>query len=271
MGKNFCLLQLLLALITSSIAQPTPGTLCGKIKIRDPFSLQNPTGMSPFNHMILCKHQRLFFRTSLGLFPISSINYTSKLLTISHPSCSSSLHFVSPTLLYAGLPTPKEPNSIIFFNCSSVKHPKLSLISNCTHFDSCLVSPNALEGSSSCLLVKDSTELERDFDPKELSCTQYRRVYRSYSDDKDDKEGYEMGTRVSFEIPDSMPNICNECQKPNGNCGVGLRCICHPNECRDKVFSPGISRNPINGVLCSLLSFTFLMISYKEGLFTLVT
>jgi hypothetical protein len=52
--------------------------------------------------MILCRSQKLYFRTSLGLFPASSINYASKTLTISHPSCSSSRHYISPSLLSAG-------------------------------------------------------------------------------------------------------------------------------------------------------------------------
>ena len=45
------------------------------------------------------------------------------------------------------------------------------------------------------------------------------------------RDGYEFGTRILFDIPNNAPNICSECEKPNGNCGVGLRCICHPKEC----------------------------------------
>lgn len=56
-------------------------------------------------------------------------------------------------------------------------------------------------------------------------CTHYTRTHRT-SDGR-----FEIGTRMSFDIPNHVPNPCDECRKPNGNCGVGLRCICHLNDC----------------------------------------
>ncbi|XP_077241226.1 uncharacterized protein LOC143881820 [Tasmannia lanceolata] len=262
----FTLLNLLFILPSSSqptLKNSTPTSYCGKIKIQYPFSLHNSINSSPLNQMLLCKSPNLYFRTTLGLFPVSSIDYKEKTLTISHLSCSSSHHFISPTLLSAGFPSLPQPNSLLLFNCSNREKPISYLPQNCTHFYGCrpLTDSNKQvdKGPFSCLFVDDYEKLETGFDPKELNCSHYRRIYRSSSSSFN--EGFEFGTRVSFGIPDHIPNICDECSKPSGNCGIGLRCICHPSECKDKVFSKGVSANPCNNLLFSLLLFTFLLVS----------
>ncbi|KAK8601730.1 hypothetical protein V6N12_051557 [Hibiscus sabdariffa] len=162
--------------------------------------------------MIRCKSQKLYFRTSLGLFPISSIDYTSKTLSVSHSTCSSSEQFVSPTLLSAGFPSPPQPNSLLLFNCSQERHPPASFISNCTRLHI------------------------------------YKRVHRRSLSDED-YEGVDLGTRISFDVPDHVPDFCNECKKPNGNCGVGLKCICHAKECKDKVLSAAGSLDVVKAAI----------------------
>ncbi|CBI17076.3 unnamed protein product, partial [Vitis vinifera] len=97
------------------------------------------------------------------------------------------------------------------------------------------------------------------FEPKELNCSHYSRVYRDSSGDDDGDGGFELGTRISFEVPGHVPDICKECEKSNGNCGVGLRCICHPKECKDKVLSMGGSKSPLGTILFSLISFTMML------------
>jgi len=84
--------------------------------------------------------------------------------------------------------------------------------------------------ASSCLLVNDLANLDKGFHPRDLNCSSYSGVY-SNSPVVDNLKAYEFGTRISFDVPDHVPNICEECEKPNGHCGVGLRCICHPKEC----------------------------------------
>lgn len=223
--KKLCLLPPLLLTLHFFTSQ---ASFCGDIRIQEPLiSLQNSTKSSLLNHITVCKSQKLYFRTTLGLFPISSINYTSKILTISHPPCSSSLQFISPLLLSAGFPTPT-PNSILLFNCSTRSH---SFISNCSKFlHACRVSSQirGKDHESACLLIDHLDKLNMGFEAKdELNCSHYRRVYKDASGDG----GFVLGTRISFEVPDHVPNICKECEKSNGNCGVGLRCICHPKEC----------------------------------------
>lgn len=85
------------------------------------------------------------------------------------------------------------------------------------------------------MLVHDLEELQNGIDPKALNCSGSRWVYKKNATnngtESEDFRGYELGTRISFDIPDHVPNLCNECERPNGNCGVGLKCICHPREC----------------------------------------
>lgn len=97
--------------------------------------------------------------------------------------------------------------------------------------------------------------------PKDLNSLRYNRVYRNPSVAEKLGEGYELGTRISFDVPDHVPNICDECQKPHGNCGVGLRCVCHPQECKDKVTSNGETIDPFGNILFSLLSLIFVIVS----------
>ncbi|KAL9413334.1 hypothetical protein AB3S75_041915 [Citrus x aurantiifolia] len=99
---------------------------------------------------------------------------------------------------------------------------------------------------------------------KTLTIPHYKRAYRRIlgDDDVESKEEVGLGTRISFdEIPDHLPDVCKECEKPNGNCGVGLKCICHPKECKNKVISNlSGTLNPAGSILFPVLSFTVLMI-----------
>ncbi|KAF9684588.1 hypothetical protein SADUNF_Sadunf04G0133700 [Salix dunnii] len=63
--------------------------------------------------------------------------------------------------------------------------------------------------------------------------------------------GHELSIWISFEIPDHVPDICNECQKPDGNCCIGFKCICQPQDCQDEVISVARSTKPIVNILLS--------------------
>uniref|UniRef100_A0A2P2ILB3 Wall-associated receptor kinase C-terminal domain-containing protein n=1 Tax=Rhizophora mucronata TaxID=61149 RepID=A0A2P2ILB3_RHIMU len=218
--------------LSSCLSQITSASSCGKVPA------PNSTVSSPLDSLILCKSQKLYFRTSQGLFPIYSIDYTRKTLTIAHPSCSSSRHYASPLLLSAGFPAPPLLNSLLLFNCSrSNNYPISAIRQNCTYLNACAASdkPGAQEElkgfSDQCLLVNNLEKLDKGFHPTDLNCSHYRWVYK-HSLKHDDYRGYKLGTIISFDmIPGHVPNLCNECQKPNGNCGMGLRCMCHPREC----------------------------------------
>ncbi|KAG2674494.1 hypothetical protein I3843_13G123600 [Carya illinoinensis] len=264
-------LLLMLTLFFTSVAQDAPTSFCGKIQIQYPFlNNSNSTESSLLHRMIQCKSQKLYFRTSVGLFPVSSINYTRKFLTITHRHCSSSEHYVSPLLLSAGFPPPPPPmlNSLLLFNCSNKAHPFSPVIRNCTRLPASCGSSSKVQKleqkpgvpHSSCLLVHDLEKLGVGFSPKDFNCSHYSHLHRSLSGENYE-EYHELGTRISFDIPDHVPNPCNECEKPNGNCGVGLRCICHPNECKDKVISMGGSLDTFGIVLFSLISLVVVIVS----------
>ncbi|KAF9597117.1 hypothetical protein IFM89_015946 [Coptis chinensis] len=261
--KNINLLYILYSCL--SVAQPTPISFCGEVEIQTPFSLQNSTQSSPLSRILICKSQKLYFRTTLGLLQVSSIDYKAKTLTISHSYCSSSLHFISPSLLSAGFPSPPQSNSVLFFNCSSQKALMSPFLQNCTTFHGCKALSEFKEQKqnepSTCWMINDTEKVETDFDPKDLNCSHYKRVYRDSASSF--SEGYKLGTIISFDIPDHVPNVCDECNKAKGNCGVGLRCICHPKDCRDKVISRGVSLEPFGNIFLSLLACLVMIISLK--------
>uniref|UniRef100_A0A9I9CK13 Transmembrane protein n=1 Tax=Cucumis melo TaxID=3656 RepID=A0A9I9CK13_CUCME len=252
---NFCL--------GSSIPKENDPTSCGKFQLQPPFlSSSNLNGPFPLNHMILCRSQKLYFRTSIGVFPISKIDYTTKTLIISN-FLSSSHHFVSPSLLSSGLPSPPHLiNSLLLFNCSNPTKPITESAHNCPKIVALQnQDEEQISQKVSCLIFEDLGKLQESFHPNDLKCSHFRRVYRN-SSDVELKNGYKLGTSISFDIPDHVPNLCHECEKPDGHCGVGLRCICHVLECKDKVFSKGGIVRPGGKILISLMAvFVVIIIS----------
>ncbi|KZV14563.1 hypothetical protein F511_42261 [Dorcoceras hygrometricum] len=123
--QNLIKLHLLQLLFFEVFVSPT-SKHCGSSIIQEP---QNPTNSSVLNSMILCKSDKLYFRTTVGLFPVSSVDYSAKLLTVSHNSCSPTSNFISPYHLSAGFPSPPRSNSLILLNCS--KKPQTISSSPC--------------------------------------------------------------------------------------------------------------------------------------------
>ncbi|CAA2966165.1 uncharacterized protein LOC111391339 [Olea europaea subsp. europaea] len=69
----------------------------------------------------------------------------------------------------------------------------------------------------------------------------------------------EQNSSICYDhIPVHVPNPCDECKKPDGNCGAGLRCVCHPKECKDKVISVGAVLKPWCNIVFSPLIFLIL-------------
>lgn len=242
---------------------------CGNIKVEEPFVSQNSKNSSFLKNLVLCRSDILYFKTSLGLYQISSIDYKNKLLTISHSSCSSSSNYVSPKDFSLGFSPPPKPNSLLLFNCLNPV-ANTSALKNCPHMknekDSSfnLCKDRTKKGSFSfpCLMVDDVKDLGNEFHPKELNCSHYRRVYKSTSDQDGNIVKFEFGTRLSWEI-DHVPNPCDECRKPHGNCGVGLRCLCHISECKVEV-SVGAPIKRSSGTMLFSLLFLIVLLDHLE-------
>lgn len=218
--KKLYLLQVLVLLNNvASTIQGIPERSCGNMTLKPPFT--NPNS-SLLNHLLLCKSEKLYFRTSIGLFEISSIDYTNKLLTVSH-NVSSASAFVSPTHLSAGFPLNSRPNSLILFDCSKQSSTRLHFPCNSTELSGL---KQLVRGFRSCSVIDDAGKVEKSFHPKDSNCTHYSRVYKTVGK-------FLLGTRISYDIPDHVPNPCDECEKHDGNCGVGLRCVCHPKLCSE--------------------------------------
>ncbi|KAM7253452.1 hypothetical protein ACFE04_021606 [Oxalis oulophora] len=72
--------------------------------------------------------------------------------------------------------------------------------------------------------------------------------------------------RVSFGVEVEENQMCNDCDK-NQTCSLGVRCMCHPKDCKDnaiddvlnaglnKVVNEGRSINPFSTSLLAMISF----------------
>ncbi|KAK7262200.1 hypothetical protein RJT34_29763 [Clitoria ternatea] len=244
---------------------------CGNIISQTPFLNSNSSIPSLLGSITLCISQNLYFRTSLGLFQVASVDSNGRLLTITHSSCSS-LQYVSPLAVTAGFPSPSEPNSLVLFNCTRKIDPSLPIMQDCSDLYKCgsAASPSSktrekMKYPYSCLVVEDLQKVDKDFHPEHLNCSHYSWVHRSSSSGGGHNKGYyKVGTRLSVDIP-HVPEICQGCEKPiNGNCGAGLNCLCHPKECKDKVISKAWS---IKSTSCVFLSLLFFISSATGTLF----
>ncbi|KAL6575772.1 hypothetical protein OROHE_000753 [Orobanche hederae] len=228
---------------------------CGNIKIQSPFLNDH------LSRMIICISDKLYFRTSVGSFQISSIDYENQLLTISHDSCSETSDFISPNNLSAGFPNPPSPNSLILWNCD-IRDSNVSIFpcnssssGNSTYLSGgCFESDGGSVGS--CLVIDDVGKLDDGFHPREMNCTHYSRVHRRLSDGK-----YKLGTRISFGIPNippvnippvnippvnlppvpdvnlppvHVPDVPNPCDSCGDGCPLELQCTCHMKNCGDE-------------------------------------
>ncbi|KFK33894.1 hypothetical protein AALP_AA5G074800 [Arabis alpina] len=60
-------------------------------------------------------------------------------------------------------------------------------------------------------------------------------------------EKVRLRARVSMEVDGHLPDLCSPCQRPDGSCGVALRCLCHPKECKNKVVTFGTKSRALSG------------------------
>ncbi|AEE77936.1 hypothetical protein AT3G44716 [Arabidopsis thaliana] len=72
-------------------------------------------------------------------------------------------------------------------------------------------------------------------------------------------EEVKLRARVSMEVEGHIPDLCIACERPKGNCGVALRCLCHPKECKNKVINFGTKSRALSGNLQQLLPLLLLL------------
>ncbi|GLJ49918.1 hypothetical protein SUGI_1061300 [Cryptomeria japonica] len=260
-NKNFHLnfvfyisLQIIIQTTLSHSATTNCSAYCGNIPLQHPFGSTQGCGAFPYKQMLQCDHkaQKVNLRTTYGLFEVQGIDYKTQTMTISDPSMStcSSLnpithqHFSMDSVLP---PTPH--NTILLLNCPLAlassglcKNISQILTASLPGFlsESChkhcgvgLKEPEQGSYSSSSLPCC-ATDFERlgNRSLGELQCKHYVNVYGGV---EGSKWGY--GIRLSFNLPDQIPDVrlCDECDKQDGNCGIGIKCICHPHECGNVV------------------------------------
>ncbi|KAH9295941.1 hypothetical protein KI387_039529, partial [Taxus chinensis] len=209
--------------------------------------------------MLQCDHiaQKLHLRTSSGLFEVQGLDYNTQTMIISDPSMStcSSLnpithqHFSVDSLLP---PTPN--NTILLFDCplaiasSGLCNLNLPRFSSEFCHKRCEQGVMDHEQGSSSSLACCATDFERlgKRSLGELQCKFYANVYGGM---EGSKWGY--GIRLSFSLPDHIPDntLCDECYKLNGDCGIGLKCICHPQQCENVVLSRATVPSPSHKIV----------------------
>ncbi|CAA7025660.1 unnamed protein product [Microthlaspi erraticum] len=140
---------------------------CSKLKTRDLYlsPISNQSIIAATN-LITCRSGKLYFKTSIGLFHVSSIDYATKTLILSHSSGS-----------------------------EKVK---------------------------------------------------------------------KLGARVSLEVDGHLPDLCIACERPDGNCGAALRCLCHPKDCKNKIVNIGTKSRALSGKtqIVLLFSMTLFLICF---------
>ncbi|ESW22092.1 hypothetical protein PHAVU_005G126500, partial [Phaseolus vulgaris] len=115
---------------------------------------------------------------------------------------------------------------------------------------------------NSCLVIEDLEKVDKGFHPKHLNCSHYIWMHRSSSNGE--AEGYVLRTWMSFDVRNHVEDLCKECEKPKGHCGVGLKCLCHAKECKDKIISESGSMKSVGNVLFSFLSFIGVVAFFKD-------
>lgn len=229
------------------IASESCSSSCGNISVKHPFiSEEGCGGAFPYTQLLQCNGEKLHLRTMSGLFQVQEINYEAKTMAISDPSMStcSSLNPIADHLSFSAdsLLPPTPHNTILLLNCSQ-KYSDLckntssvdcqALYESCPAFDGLREQVRSSSSSLGCC----ATDFQRlgNHSLKELQCSHYTSVYRK--EDNDAVAAY--GVRLSFSIPDGGLDLrlCDECQRPDGDCGIALRCICYPNECKHQVLA----------------------------------
>lgn len=118
-------------------------------------------------------------------------------------------------------PSSRNSSLLLLFNCSAWSPHNSSVARGCRLFH---VADE--EDRYTCLFADDIKNPGTGFDVrKALNCSNHLWVYRNSTDENGPEK------RMFLDIPDHVPNICDQCKKPDRHCGLGLRCICHPKEC----------------------------------------
>ncbi|XP_031402917.1 uncharacterized protein LOC116212439 isoform X2 [Punica granatum] len=145
------------------------------------------------------------------------------------------LHLVFPLVAHClfwaagAVHAPSNPNTslLLLFNCSLRIPESSSLAQDCS-----LIRAADEEAQYLCSYMGDIKKPGIwPNSRKALNCSNYRSVYINSMDE------YKLATRMSVHIPDHVPNLCDQCKNPGGHCGVGLKCICHPKECKEQLIS----------------------------------
>ncbi|XP_073280999.1 uncharacterized protein [Primulina huaijiensis] len=221
---------------------------CGNISVKFPFGSSFGCGHPAFARYVKCSSSgTLEFSTGTSIYSISSIDYSSKILTISDPfmsTCSSMQNSGSFILDHASPFTVTEDNMFVLMGCSSTS-PIFdqntdfcntgSVLNLCKGLYSCQevtgigLEPNA--PISTCCVYDPTIVLgsRNDLDLPKLQCSSYSGVY-GFGGDEGDPMKWQYGILLQYN--DSyFSSGCKNCEDSGGFCGFSgvkepFACIC---------------------------------------------
>ncbi|OVA14220.1 Wall-associated receptor kinase galacturonan-binding domain [Macleaya cordata] len=259
----FLLLLFLFSIITSAITEPPPPpppppsscqNKCGSLPIKYPFGTGFGCGSPRFYPSVSCSStgDQLIFTTHAGSYPITSISYSTSILTITPTlmSTCSSMHSSPNFGLDWSSPFQLGPSLFILLACQPPTSSLTSKSGNpicdssyshlCTSLHTCptllsLGLPMFSPINTCCVYSPANLNAKGDLDLKALKCAGYSSVL-SLGDIPTDPNRWEYGVALKYnEVGlDNYYNIammCEACEKSDGVCGYApprnnFVCVC---------------------------------------------
>ena len=234
------------SIILTSAMEPPCKKTCGPTPIKYPFGSGPGCGSPRFHPYVACSGptNQLLLTTHTGTYPITSVDYSAAVVTIS-PPCMSNCTTMRPTSLKFGLdwagPFQLGPSTFILLGCSFSSTSSLlcdatSSAYLCPTICSC---PGAaalqLPGNGGCCVYSPASLDPRDeLDVAGLGCAAYSSVV-AVGDEPTDPATWRYGVALKYTMGGldgyGMAPGCHGCELSGGVCGYApprnsFVCVC---------------------------------------------
>ncbi|KAF5737996.1 Membrane lipoprotein [Tripterygium wilfordii] len=223
---------------SSSAQSPACNLACGSLQVKYPFGTGYGCGSPRFHPYVTCSADQLLLQTHTGLYPITSISYTTSTLTIT-PPCMSTCTSMEPSSnlgLDWASPFQLGPSTFLLLSCTPAtssltinSSPVCDTSSShlCASIYTCpsvigLGLPLFPPTNTCCVYSPANFDSRGELDLRKLKCDGYVSVV-SFRDYPTDPTLWEYGvvlkyTRGAFDDY-YMDTKCNTCEASGGVCG----------------------------------------------------